>query len=47
MISRAIWSLSHSRTNMSFVADHGVEEDHRIYVYFCNERNVSKAGMKT
>jgi hypothetical protein len=32
---------------MSFTADHENEKSTRIYVYFCGEKNVSKAGMKT
>ncbi|ORX41112.1 DNA-directed RNA polymerases ii 24 kda polypeptide [Kockovaella imperatae] len=35
------------RTNMSFTADHEEESGNRIYVYFCSDRNVSKANVKT
>jgi DNA-directed RNA polymerase I, II, and III subunit RPABC1 len=32
---------------MAFSADHGENQGDRIYVYFCGEKNVSKAAMKT
>ncbi|CAD6582070.1 MAG: Dna-directed RNA [Tremellales sp. Tagirdzhanova-0007] len=35
------------RATMSFTVDHGIEEQNRVYVYFCGEKNVSKAAMKT
>ena len=36
-----------SRVSMSFTVDHGEEAGNRMYVYFCGEKNVSKAAMKT
>ncbi|KAI9633600.1 DNA-directed RNA polymerases ii 24 kda polypeptide [Dioszegia hungarica] len=36
-----------SRGGMSFPCDHENAQGDRIYVYFCPEKNVSKAAMKT
>ncbi|WOO78780.1 DNA-directed RNA polymerases I, II, and III subunit RPABC1 [Vanrija pseudolonga] len=35
------------RGRMSFHANHTEDQKDRIYVYFCSEKNVSKAAMKT
>jgi hypothetical protein len=32
---------------MCFTADHEEVQGDRIYVYFCSEKSVSKAAMKT
>ena len=36
-----------SRGSMNFVLDHGTEQGDRIFIYFCGEKSVSKAAMKT
>lgn len=36
-----------SRSNMSFDAIHESDSTDKIFVYFCADKNVSKASMKT
>lgn len=38
---------SSSRSNMSFDAIHENDNTDKIFVYFCADKNVSKASMKT
>lgn len=38
--------LTISRGRMAFHSDHAEDRTNRIYVYFCSEKNVSKAAMK-
>lgn len=35
-----------SRGRMAFHTDHMEDRSNRIYIYFCAEKNVSKAAMK-
>lgn len=35
------------REKLNFIATHTDDTANRIYVYFCMERNVSKAAIKT